>query len=72
MNMTWLYVLIGVVVVLQVALLIWGRKIRKKAKENDVLIKYDIKTRQDAWKVLSDPALPEEDREKLEALYNAE
>jgi len=72
MNTTWLYILIAVVIVIQVGLLIWGRKIRKRARENDVLVKYNINTRQDAWKVLSNPDLPDDDREKLEALYNAE
>lgn len=38
-------------------------------KKNNVLDKYDIKSAKDAWNVLSDPELPEEDREKIQSIY---
>ena len=58
------------VLVLQIGLFIAGRKMRKKQRENDILFKYEINTRHDAWKVIADPDTPEEDRKKLEELYN--
>lgn len=72
MDTTGLIILLVVALGIQVVLFITGRKLRKKQKENDVLEKYKISTRKDAWSVLADPELPEDDRKKLEALYNDE
>ena len=71
MDVTWLYIIVGSVLLLQIGLFIAGRKLRKKQRENDILLKYDIKSRHDAWKVIADPETPEEDREKIEKLYNS-
>ena len=49
-----------------------GRRIRKKEKENSVIEKYKIDSRQKAWQLLADPALPEEDREKIQAIFDGE
>ena len=70
--MTWVYLLIGGVFILQVVLFIVGRRIRKKEKENNVLLKYNIDSRQRAWQLMADPSIPEEDREKIKALYEKE
>lgn len=70
--MIWLYVLISGVLLLQIVLLIMGRRIRKKEKENNVLLKYKIDSRQKAWKALADPSIPDEDKEKIQELYDAE
>ena len=70
--MTKLIIIISAVFVLQIVLFIVGRRIRKKEKENNVLIKYDIKSRGDAWKLIGDHSIPEEDRKKIESLYNEE
>lgn len=69
-NMIWLYVLIGVALVIQIGLFIAGRKIRKREKENNVLLKYNIKTRQRAWQLLADPDIPEEDKAKIQEIYD--
>lgn len=68
--MTWLYVFIGLVFVAQIGIFIWGRRIRKREKENNVLVKYDINTRQRAWQLLADPSIPEEDKMKIREVYD--
>ena len=70
--MTQIIVLVVLVFGLQIGLFIWGRKIRKRDKENSVLERYGIKSRADAWRTLSKPDLPENDRKELERLYNQE
>ena len=70
--MTWAYLLLGAVVVLQVVLFVMGRRLRKKERENNVLLKYKINTRQEAWKAMADTSIPEEDREKIKELYEQE
>ena len=70
--MIWAYLLLGAVVVLQVVLFIMGRRLRKKERENNVLLKYKINTRQQAWKAMADPSIPEEDRQKIKELYEQE
>lgn len=71
-NMYWLYILIGVVFASQIGIFIWGRRIRKKEKENNVLVKYDINTRQKAWQLLADPSIPDDDKVKIRELYDQE
>ena len=70
--MHWIYILISVVLILQIALFIIGRRIRKREKETNVLLKYNISTRQKAWQLLGDPSIPEEDKEKIKAIYDGE
>ncbi|NQZ76986.1 MAG: hypothetical protein HRT61_12925 [Ekhidna sp.] len=70
--MIWLYILIAGVIGLQVYLFILGRRIRKKEKENNVLFKYDINSRQRAWQLLADPTVPDEDKKKIRELYDQE
>ncbi len=70
--MTLIFVIVGAALALQITLLIMGRRIRKREKQNNVIEKYNIDSRQKAWKLMGDNSLPEEDREKIKALYEAE
>lgn len=67
--MTLIFVIVGVALALQITLLIIGRRIRKKEKENSIIEKYKINTRQRAWQLMGDNSIPKEDREKIKALY---
>ncbi|MEQ8906623.1 hypothetical protein [Ekhidna sp.] len=68
----WLYILLAIVAIIQAAIFIMARRIRKKEKENNVLLKYNINTRQRAWQLLADPSIPEEDKKKIQAYYDGE
>ncbi len=70
--MTWIYILISAVLVIQILLFIMGRRIRKREKESNVLLKYNINSRQRAWQLLADPSIPEEDKEKIKKIYDGE
>ncbi len=70
--MTLIFVIVGAALALQITLLIVGRRMRKREKENSVIEKYDINSRQKAWQLMGDISIPEEDREKIKALYDAE
>ncbi|MEP1034576.1 hypothetical protein [Ekhidna sp.] len=67
-----IYILIAVVILIQVGIFIMTRRIRKREKENNVLLKYKINSRQRAWQLLADPSIPEEDKEKIQEYYDAE
>ena len=67
--MTYLIVLALVVLVFQIGIFIYLRRKNKKMKEEDVLYKYNIRSRADAWRTLADPDLPENDREKIREIY---
>ena len=70
--MTYLIVLAVLVLLFQIAIFIYLRKKNKRFKEEDVLSKYDIKTRKDAWERLGDTSIPESDREKIREIYESE
>ena len=70
--MLWIYILVGIVLVVQVGIFIMGRRIRKKEKENNILLKYNIDSRQKAWQIMADPSTPEEDRKKIKEIYDDE
>ncbi len=70
--MNWLITLVSVALVLQIVLFIMGRRIRKREKENSIIEKYKIDSRQKAWQLLGDTSIPEEDREKIRVLYDGE
>ena len=69
--MNWLYILIGLAVIIQVFLFVMGRRIRKREKEHNVLLKYNIDSRQKAWQLMADHSIPEEDRQQIKELYEA-
>jgi len=66
----WLCILLVIVFAVQIAIFIMARRIRKREKENNVLLKYNINSRQKAWQLLADHAIPEEDRKKIQEYYN--
>ena len=70
--MTKLVIIVVVILVLQVGLFILTRRMRKKQKENDVIEKYNIKSAKDAWELIGDQSIPEDDRKKIEKLYHGE
>ena len=60
------------VLVLQVVMFFMIRKKRRQEKENSVMERYDIKTPADAFRLLQDNSIPDEDRAKIEQLYKGE
>ena len=56
------------VLVIQVVMFFMIRRFRKTNR--DIAEKYEIRNRNDAWKLLNDPDLPEEDRNKIQDLYS--
>lgn len=70
--MTLIFIIVGGALALQITLLIVGRRIRKREKENNVIEKYNIDSRQRAWQLMGDTSIPEEDRDKIKALYEGE
>jgi hypothetical protein len=59
------------ILVFQIGIFIYLRKQNRKFRETDVLSKYGIRTRKDAWDKLADPDIPDEDREKIREIYEA-
>jgi len=43
----------------------------KDAIDSGISKKYGIKTRNDAWNMINNPLVPDEDRKKIEELYQA-
>lgn len=70
--MNGLLVFVILVFVLQVVLFFVIRKKRKQEKETNVIEKYNIRTSSDAFRLIQDTSLPEEDRRKIEALYKGD
>ena len=66
--MKWLAVLLIIVLLGQVILFFYGRRVRKQLK-NSVVEKYNLKTPKDAWQALADPEIPEEDKAAIKKLY---
>ena len=69
MPISTIYVLLAIVAIIQIVIFIMARRIRKREKENNVLLKYSINSRQRAWQLLADPSIPEEDKEKIKEYY---
>lgn len=72
MEMHWIYILLAIVAIIQIAIFIMARRIRKREKENNVLLKYKINSRQRAWQLLADPDIPDEDKKKIKEYYDQE
>lgn len=66
--MKWLAILLVVILLGQVVLFIYSRRVRKEMK-NSVIEKYGLKSPKDAWDAMADPNTPDEDREKIRQLY---
>lgn len=70
--MTLIIIFLIVAASLQVGIFLYSRKLKKKWKQDDVLTKYDIKSRSDLFAVLNRNDIPEEDLVKLKNIYNQE
>lgn len=71
-SMNMLIIFVVAVLLLQVAMFFIIRAKKKKERENSVIEKYNIKSAGDAFKLMNDNAIPEEDRIRIEQLYNGE
>ncbi|WP_144017373.1 hypothetical protein [Ekhidna lutea] len=69
--MHWIYILLAIVAIIQIAIFVMARRIRKREKENNVLLKYNINSRQRAWQLLADQSIPDEDKVKIKEYYEA-
>lgn len=70
--MTPLLILAIVVLGIQIIMFFMIRSRKKKLESpSEIEKKYKISTRADAWKALNNPDLPDEDRSKIENLYNS-
>ncbi|MEO1052932.1 MAG: hypothetical protein AAFX87_20020 [Bacteroidota bacterium] len=67
-----LIIVASLVLILQVALFFIIRAKKKKEKEDSVIEKYNIRSASDAFKLINDQEIPEEDRVKIEQLYKGE
>ncbi len=70
--MVWLVSFLVLALVFQVGLFFMIRKKKKEMKANDILSRYNINSRADLFKVLASQDLDEEDRDKLQLLYDGE
>ena len=69
--MKWLFILLILVLISQVALYLYSRKLKKDLKDN-VVEKYNLKTPKDAWDALADPDIPDDDKGEIRKYYNGE
>ncbi len=66
--MKWLAILLVLVLLGQVVLFLYSRRVRKEMK-NSVIEKYNLKSPKDAWEAMANPDIPESDREEIKRLY---
>lgn len=69
--MTLIIILLVVAAGLQIGIFIYSRNLKKRWKNDDVLIKYDIKSRSELFAALNRQDIPEEDLDKLNHIYSA-
>ena len=69
--MNWLFIILTIVLLSQVILFVYSRKLKKDLK-NNVVEKYNLKTPKDAWDALADQEIPEEDKAEIRKFYNGE
>ncbi|MTI26428.1 hypothetical protein [Fulvivirga kasyanovii] len=67
--MNWLLLFVLLVLIFQVVMFFMIRAKRKKDKRESVIEKYNIRTPADAFRLLQNPDLPDEDLKKIEELY---
>lgn len=70
--MTLLIIFLVIALGLQVGLFFVIRSKKKKERQNNVLIKYNINSPADAFKKMNDMTIPESDRLEIERLYQGE
>jgi hypothetical protein len=70
MDNLWIFLLVALAI--QLGLLLYTRYIKGKSpKEDATMEKYSIRNRNDAWKLLNDPSIPEQDRAKILEIYTS-
>lgn len=65
-------IFVVIVLLLQVGLFFMIRKKKKEQKRTSVIEKYNIKSASDAFRLIQDDSIPQEDRDKIERLYKGE
>ena len=69
--MTLMISLLVLALLVQIGIFFYSRKMKKEMKENDILAKYNIKSRSDLFAALNRTDLPEEDLKELQQIYDA-
>jgi cytochrome c-type biogenesis protein CcmH/NrfF len=67
-NLLWFLI---PVLALQIVMFFVIRQKKKKMRKNDILAKYGISNRSDLFKMLQNPHLTDEDRNKLQNIYES-
>lgn len=67
-----LLILVSIVFILQIVIFFVIRRQKRKQREESVIEKYNIRSAADAFRLIQDQSIPEEDRLKIEALYQAD
>ncbi|MDW3211061.1 MAG: hypothetical protein R8N23_14385 [Reichenbachiella sp.] len=63
-------VLLVIAAALQIGIFVYSRNLKKKWKSDDVLAKYNIKSRSDLFATLNRQDIPDEDMNKLNDIYS--
>ena len=71
-KMKLLIIAIVVVLGLQVLIFVITRKKIKKERANSIIEKYNIISSGDAWRLINNLEIPEEDRQKMEEIYKGD
>lgn len=68
--MTLIIILLVIAAGLQIGIFVYSRNLKKQWKKDDVLLKYDIKSRSELFAALNRQDIPEEDIAKLNDIYS--
>ena len=68
--MTLIIILLVIAAGLQIGIFVYSRNLKKQWKKDDVLLKYDIKSRSELFATLNRQDIPEEDLAKLNDIYS--
>lgn len=68
--MTLIIILLVIAAGLQVGIFVYSRNLKRQWKQDDVLLKYDIKSRSELFAALIRQDIPSEDLEKLNDIYS--
>ena len=69
--MMWFIIILVLVLLSQVSLFLYGRKVKSRLKEG-VIEKYQLRTPKDAWDALANPEIPDKDKKEIKKLYEGE
>lgn len=70
--MTLMISLLVLALVVQVGIFFYSRKMKRDMKENDILSRYEIKSRAELFSALTRTDIPEEDIKELQSIYDEE